>query len=57
MQSFIPSKFNYCAPSWHVCSESNTAKIEKIQERVLGLVLDDYISDYSTLIKNQVLMH
>ena len=29
MQSFILSNFNYCAPIWHFCSESNTAKIEK----------------------------
>ena len=54
MQSFILSNFNYCALIWHFCSESNTAKIEKIQERALRLVLDDYISDYSTLLK---LMH
>ena len=33
-------------------TESNTAKIgKKIQERALRLVLDDYISDYSTLLK------
>ena len=51
MQSFILSNFNYCAPIWHFCSKSNTAKIEKIQERALRLVLDDYISDYSTLKK------
>ena len=51
MQSFIISNFNYCALIWHFCSESNTAKIEKIQERALRLVLDDYISDHSTLLK------
>ena len=51
MQSSILSKFNYCALIWHFCRESNTAKIEKIQERALRLVLDDYISDYSTLLK------
>ena len=36
--------------AWHFCSESNTAKIEKIQERALRLVLDDHISDYPTLL-------
>ena len=51
MQSFILSNFNYCALIWQFCSESNTAKIEKIQERALRLVLDDYILDYSTLLK------
>ena len=57
MQSFILSNFDYCALIWHFRSKSNTAKIEKIQERALRLVFDDYISDYSTLLKNQVLMH
>ena len=50
MQAFILSNFNYCALIWHFCSESNAAKIEKMQERVLGLVLDDHISDYPTLL-------
>ena len=35
---------------WHFCSESNTAKVEKIQERALRLVHDDHISDYPTLL-------
>ena len=56
MQSFILSNFNYCA------SKSNTAKIEKIQERALRLVLDDYIlddyiSDYSTLLKKYLIRY
>ena len=50
MQSFILSNFNYCALIWHFCSESNTAKMEKIQERALRLLRDNYISDYSTLL-------
>ena len=44
------SKFDYCALIRHFCSESNTAKIEKIQERALRLVLDYPISDYPTLL-------
>ena len=50
MQAFILSNFYYCALVWHFCSESNTAKIEKIQERALRLVVDDHISDYPTLL-------
>ena len=50
MQAFTLSNFDYCALIWHFCSESNTAKIEKIQERALRLVLDDHISDYPTLL-------
>ena len=48
MQAFILSNFNYCALIWHFCSESKNAKIEKIQERALRLVLDDHVSDYPT---------
>ena len=33
MQAFTLSNFDYCALIWHFCSESNTAKIEKMQER------------------------
>ena len=50
MQAFILSNFNYCALIWHLCSQSNTEKIEKIQERALRLVLDDHISDCPTLL-------
>ena len=50
MQAFTLSNFDYCAMIWHFCSESNTAKIEKIQERALRLVLDDHISDYPILL-------
>ena len=50
MQAFTLSNFDYCALIWHFCSESNTAKIEKIQERALSLVLEDHISDYPTLL-------
>ena len=50
MQAFTLSNFDYCALIWHFCSESNTAKVEKIQERALRLVLDDHISDYPTLL-------
>ena len=49
-QAFILSNFTYRVLIGHFCSESNTAKIEEIQERALRLVLDDHISDYPTLL-------
>ena len=49
----MQANFNYCALIWHFCSESNTAKMEKIQERALRLVHDDHISDYPTLLGNK----
>jgi hypothetical protein len=33
--SFILSNFNYCPVIWHFCSEANTKKMGKIQERAL----------------------
>ena len=44
MQAFILSNFNYSALIWHFCSESNTAKIEKIQERALRLLTHVQVS-------------
>ena len=33
------SNFNYCPIVWHRCGETNTRKIEKIQERALRFIL------------------
>ena len=41
--SFL-SNFNYCPLAWHFCSESNFKKLERIQERTLRLVYDDFES-------------
>jgi hypothetical protein len=36
--SFILSNFNYYPVIWHFCSEANTKKMEKIQERALKFI-------------------
>ena len=36
--SFILSNFNYCPVIWHFCSEANTKKMEKIQERAFKFI-------------------
>ena len=38
--------------SWHFCGETNTKKLEKIQERALRFIYNDYNSDYDTLLLN-----
>jgi hypothetical protein len=38
------------APSWHFSSETNTKKIEKIQERALRFVYQDYEASYENLL-------
>ena len=48
--SFILSNFNFCPLSWHFCSEANRNKIEKIQERALRFIYNDYNSTYENLL-------
>ena len=50
--SFILSNFNYCPLVWYFSTAKQYQKIEKIQERVLRFVQNDYISDYSMLLKS-----
>ena len=48
--SFIMSNFNFFPLVWHFCGEVNTKKIEKIQERALRFLYQDYNSFYDTLL-------
>ena len=49
--SFIMSNFNNCPLGWHFCGKMNNQKIEKIQERALRIIYDDYISTYDELLE------
>ena len=51
MKSFILSNFNYCPLVWHFCGKTDTDRMERIQKRALRMVLDDYESDYETLLQ------
>ena len=44
--SFIYANFNYCPLVWHFSS-----KLENIQKRASRFLLNDYSSDYETLLK------
>jgi predicted nuclease of predicted toxin-antitoxin system len=35
---------------WHFCGETNTRKIEKIPERALRFIYEDYSSSYEDLL-------
>jgi hypothetical protein len=48
-QCFIMSHFNYCPLVWHCCKIGDMKKIEKIQERALRYVFNDFNSSYSEL--------
>ena len=51
INSFIYSNFNYCPLEWHFSSRKSINKIENIQKRALRFLLNDYSSDYETLLK------
>jgi hypothetical protein len=36
--------------AWHFCGESETKKLEKIQERALRFIYKDYVSSYESLL-------
>ena len=48
--SFILSNFNYCPLVWLTCNVTNTRKMEKIQERGLRIIYNDYVSSYKELL-------
>ena len=48
--TFILSNFIYCPLAWHFCTEKNLRKLEKIQERALRFVYDDFNSTYVDLL-------
>ena len=50
--SFIVSNFNYCPLAWNFCSAASTSKIERIQERALRFISNDFTSPLKTLLVN-----
>ena len=50
LNSFIYSNFNYCPLVWHFRTNKSNEKIENIQKRCLRLTLNDYKSNYKTLL-------
>ena len=50
-ESFILSNFNYCPLVWYFSTQKQLQMMEKIQERVLRFLHNDYKSDYSMLLK------
>ena len=52
-RTFIAPHFNYCAESWHFCSNRLTGKLKKLNEEALRFVYQDKISTYETpVVKN-----
>ena len=53
--SFILSNVIYCPVTWHYCSENNSLKMEKIQERAPMFIYEDYNSSYENLLEQSKL--
>ena len=49
------SNVSYCPWTWHFCGEQNTKKIEKIQERALRFIYDDFQNSYEFLLEKSKL--
>ena len=48
--SFIASNVNYCPLVWHFCGATNSNKLEKLWERSLRMVYNDFESPIQSLI-------
>jgi len=51
INSFVYANFNYCPLVWHFCPQKSLRKIEKIQERALRILYNDFENDYESLLK------
>ena len=47
---FIEAQFKYCPLTWMFCSRSCNNRINKLHERALRLVYDDYESSFNVLL-------
>ena len=50
IESFVQSNFNFCPLVWMFTSLKSVRKIEAVQKRALRILLNDYTSDYNTLL-------
>ena len=48
--SFIASNFNYCPLVWHFCGTANINKLDKLQERSLRILYNDFDLPIQSLI-------
>ena len=50
VKTFVLSQFNYCPLVWHFCKPGDTHKIEKIHERAIRFIYNDYTNEFSTIL-------
>jgi hypothetical protein len=49
-KSYVVSNLNYCKVVWHFCLKKSAKKLERLQERGLRIVYDDYTASYDDLL-------
>ena len=52
LNTFIESQFSHCPLIWMFCSRQMNAKINRIQERALRIIYNDYSSSFNELLRN-----
>ena len=59
LKTFIESQFSHCPLVWMFCSRKMNRKINRLHERALRLVYDDYTSSFNDLLKkdNSISIH
>ena len=50
VDAFILANFNYCPVVWYFSTSKQVQKLERIQERALRFILNDYNLDYDSLL-------
>ena len=50
MKAFIESQFGYCPLVWMFCNRTLNARINRIHERALRIVYNDYDSSFVDLL-------
>ena len=48
----VMSHLNYCSTVWHFCEKVEIHKLEKLQERCIRFIYNDYTTEYFEILKN-----
>ena len=51
MKAFIASEFGYCPPVWVFRSSKLNSRVNKLQERALRIVYQDYASSFTKILE------
>ena len=52
ISSFIKSQFSYCPLTWIFCSGTSMNKLTNIHEKCLGLITNEYNSNFNELLES-----